>query len=317
MRPEQVLDLQVETADWWRTQIGHGFGDAFYASMFKNSEAAKESPADWGPFNLAEHERHNLLNAETYHVTHDMSLAVEAMAQALPDEGVEVDVRMPMHERGFVYLDRPLYVTDVRGSQLACSAFAWSIQTTRLIFGKKQDTVDVPSVVLSFYGRTDDEHDEALLQLYKDRPEARNTFGKLSLWHIQPMLHGHTIEPDAVLQRFVWTFWKVTNQRIARWHHTKPSRPFARRAHRAGKITSEILVVTLRRDVQEGGANERPDGAQLFWFSHRFLVHGHWHYYWVGSGAERHKELRWVDTFVKGPDDAPLLIKDTVWKVSR
>jgi hypothetical protein len=74
----------------------------------------------------------------------------------------------------------------------------------------------------------------------------------------------------------------------------------------------DIVYVTLRRARQKpGGGDSDPE----FEYSHRFMVSGHWRHQWYPSKGEHH--LIWVDPFIKGPEDRPLIIKDRVWKVVR
>lgn len=82
-----------------------------------------------------------------------------------------------------------------------------------------------------------------------------------------------------------------------------------RRAERAGVTApSNVQVVTLRKLHRT-----RPEGEpeQHERYSHRFPVSGHWRNQPVGPGrAER--RLTWVRPHIKGPDDAPLVVKERV-----
>jgi hypothetical protein len=61
-----------------------------------------------------------------------------------------------------------------------------------------------------------------------------------------------------------------------------------------------------------GGPHETEDEFGREW-SHRWVVRGHWREQWYPSeGVHR---LIWIEAFVKGPEDRPLIIKDTVFSV--
>ena len=47
-------------------------------------------------------------------------------------------------------------------------------------------------------------------------------------------------------------------------------------------------------------------------WSHRWLVSGHWRNQWYPSEGVRRPI--WIDAFVKGPSDAPLLVRPTVYR---
>lgn len=47
-------------------------------------------------------------------------------------------------------------------------------------------------------------------------------------------------------------------------------------------------------------------------WSHRWLVSGHWRNQWYPSEGV-HRPI-WIDAFVKGPSDAPLLVRPTVYR---
>lgn len=198
MTPEQVLDLQVDTAEWWRTATGQNYGNIFANSMKETANSYDEIPR------LADRERDTLLTAETYVITHDMSLTLEAMAQALPpeDDAVILNVQAPMHANGFAYFERPLYIQDIRDQTLNVSAVAWRTDIVHMNMGgtpeEPQATLEIPALILSLYGRTDDPKDTSLASI-TDRAEARRAMGVLSLVHIQPILHGYQIPADGLI----------------------------------------------------------------------------------------------------------------------
>lgn len=80
-----------------------------------------------------------------------------------------------------------------------------------------------------------------------------------------------------------------------------------RRCLRAGlppEATSMRVVELRRQSSRDGG-----DGGSVD-YSHRWIVSGHWRNQWMPS-IETHR-LQWIAPHVKGPDDKPLVVRETV-----
>jgi hypothetical protein len=85
-----------------------------------------------------------------------------------------------------------------------------------------------------------------------------------------------------------------------------------------------VTVIDLRRRAQPPKF-ESVDAEKAWTLQSRFMVRGHWHSYWVGPKHARHsglgdgKELihLYLHPYVKGPEDAPLVITEKVALVRR
>jgi hypothetical protein len=125
-------------------------------------------------------------------------------------------------------------------------------------------------------------------------------------------------EPDFVLtsagefeRRFWLTLWRTMAEEVMA-PVTIP-RPDRRRAARMLSQIPEVVVADLRR-VKHPVTHERlADGAEVMW-SHRWKVRGHQRVLHRGTDRER---TVWVREYVKGPESAPLIEKDTVWRLRR
>lgn len=118
-------------------------------------------------------------------------------------------------------------------------------------------------------------------------------------------------------QKVMATLWDFVNQHVAEVGEHR-DRAAARRAQRsAGKVPDPVRVVTLRRERAVEPPSEAT-GQSVNW-SHRWLVGGDaggfWRNQWYPS--EKVHRLIWIDAYVKGPPDKPLVIKDTVYAVRR
>ncbi|MSS45275.1 hypothetical protein FYJ43_04285 [Cutibacterium sp. WCA-380-WT-3A] len=110
--------------------------------------------------------------------------------------------------------------------------------------------------------------------------------------------------PDAAgvlsLLGATWTLM-VEPQVAERRHRDQPRRDVARAA-RARESTSPITIVDLRpmRTVPEPGAGGE-SGRRLHV---RHVVRGHWRQQWYPSSGEHRP--RWIHSYLKGPDGAPV-----------
>lgn len=79
------------------------------------------------------------------------------------------------------------------------------------------------------------------------------------------------------------------------------------------RVDVEVSVLDIKRPkVPHGGDRNTEGGA--FSYSHRFEVRGHYRMQACGPGRSQRRK-RWIDGFVKGPDDKPLIRKTKVYRV--
>jgi hypothetical protein len=147
---------------------------------------------------------------------------------------------------------------------------------------------------------------------------------RLSLFHVETWMLNQRLpdpdDPDLIgsesFLRVVAAFWTFCNQKVTAVQPSGIDRHTRRRAQRAGLAITEassIKVVILRREYERGRDKDRDDDAEPAWYSHSFLVDGHWRRQWYPSEG-RHKPL-WIEPFVKG--DGPFIAKDKVFNVRR
>jgi hypothetical protein len=127
---------------------------------------------------------------------------------------------------------------------------------------------------------------------------------------------GYAHPAGADWRRFIYSVWHLCTERISprrasrharrRWQHVP-----------TGPNFGDVRVIDLRRYSMRGGqpvGEGDPDYARQW--SHRWVVSGHWHTYWAGPGRTE-RVVRWLDPYVKGPLDKPLIIRDDVFLVRR
>jgi hypothetical protein len=100
----------------------------------------------------------------------------------------------------------------------------------------------------------------------------------------------------------------LLRQRVAETETVMPDRAAQRRAKREGKEPPPIRVISIRGAAVTGGAG---DGSREW--KHRWMVRGHWRRQWYRS-IQAHRPV-WINPFIKGPEDAPLLGGEKVYSV--
>lgn len=76
---------------------------------------------------------------------------------------------------------------------------------------------------------------------------------------------------------------------------------------------SPITVIDLRRTVREGIRDVAEVDSGHRHLDHRFIVRGHWRHQACGVGRRDHK-LIFVAPFIKGPEGAPFVAREKVFK---
>lgn len=120
---------------------------------------------------------------------------------------------------------------------------------------------------------------------------------------------GDKIGGQDDIWRKAWAFILLVNQKLVRHMAERPSRAARRRSGLPPDET--VIVVTLRRLKRQ----DEDEGQGDIEYSHRWLVQGHWRNQWYPS-EQRHVP-KFIATYVKGPEDKPLVIKDRIFRVSR
>jgi len=134
-----------------------------------------------------------------------------------------------------------------------------------------------------------------------------STFG-LGYLPGDPAAQEASAQEDRRLLAALWTL--LAQEGLATTTTHVVPRQERRRAERAGvSAPSNVQVVTLRklhRTRPEGEPEEHHER-----YSHRWTVTGHWRNQPVGPGRSE-RRLTWVRPHVKGPEDAPLVVKERV-----
>lgn len=320
---EWALELRTELEEWWRSPAGQSFGRGWTKARSRSSSLDALAP-------IQEVEAWKLSVASPFYVTGEMVDLLEHAAETFPPTEFHHE-DLPL-DSGFVLLSRPLQFVDVHGKTYNWRAFSWALVGS--------DPEAAIGVHLTTYAhKDDDDEDRALLDAEAEARGIPYRFGTLSLLHETVWTFGRDYEllegwkggtilnenlevtPDLIAGsisalRQVHAFLLLSWQRIAEPTATQASRPVRKRAGRLdpNRPIPDVRVVQLRRYRQPNDGEVDPDqrGRE---YSHRFIVGGHWRKQWYPS-EQRHKP-RWIAPYVKGPDDKPLVVKQTTYVLSR
>lgn len=125
---------------------------------------------------------------------------------------------------------------------------------------------------------------------------------------------GRAPQPFVNSFRYTMAMFELMNQTVVSTQRRPGAKTTQRRATRERMLSTEVSVVTLRRRSVPDPDRER-ETRHVNW-SRRWVVDGHWHRYRVGVGRRDIRRV-WVDSYVKGPDDKPLITPRKIYDLRR
>lgn len=118
---------------------------------------------------------------------------------------------------------------------------------------------------------------------------------------------------DVAHEYLAVALWRLMQQRLTSVTEEEAPRQIRRQLERRNRPTRRVTVVTLRH------APTPPGEERDVQWSHRWLVRGHWRkqpYKDPDTGETFHRYI-YIHGYVKGPEGAPLLIRDKVYALVR
>lgn len=347
MKPAETLELQHDLARWWDSSHGVKYGIGWTESTLGSNDYYRDTglrgdalrrAAERGGKGLAEREAYHLHRASTYWVSADMVRLAEAAGESMAPQPLKpTDLPTPS---GFVWLEKPIRLTDVRGKTVSVQGVLWADGTDGDL-GKFYPGAAPTGIALCLYSGWEDEEDEGMVELRDDWEKERNQGVQ---WRRPPMLFfsndpwmfdrtpedeltrdwvgnpdEHMRENALVviwqMRTFMAALWTLMQQTLADTTTVQPTRAVRRRIKRAGILDDDALqvrVVTLRKRAQRH--QDADTNSNVEW-SHQWVVNGHWRNQWYPS-LGYHRQI-WIDSFIKGPEDKPLVTKGTVFALKR
>lgn len=337
MRPAETIDQQYDLARWWNTDGGFNVAVNYLLSI-----DGVDRPA-WYAFSPLQQQHYRsraeqitdmqktvLLSAETFWVSADMVALSSHASQSMPPQPLRAtDLPTP---RGFMWLEQPVLVKDASRGNVRVRAVVWTTAGEGEFGAWNPHGRDL-GLSVAIYGEMEPDHPflVALREAKIDTPQL--LFFTAQPWEFgQDYTRADTTpfygnptqeEQEAItranesLFRFLAASWQLMQQAITTETTVGPNRATRKRLHRAGlldeSVKREVRIITLRRR-KEKPVGAEGDGQPVNW-SHRWIVSGFWRNQWYPSLGE-HRQI-WIEEYVKGPPEKPLVIKNTVFKLSR
>jgi hypothetical protein len=305
-RYQDALFMQTEHLRFLRTGTGVRYYEAFERAM-RQEEYEGDDYAE-----LPEGLTYAVMQriCERGEPAYIASQIIDTINDALPTFEPEPLLPTDMFTaEGFAYFPRPVFITDVNGDSMPVRAMAWTP-----IRGEGADGMDRGGVWMVYLTHRDDHGPE----------ERRNwPHGSLTPLHSFWMPYNDLAYAlisderyrDAARQQWcaAQVLWRLAGQVVKTV--TRAPRPARRDAKRHGVEQDHVVVVTLRKvqSITSGGEliESEADSAH---YSVQFPVRGHWHTYHYKAVGPRQV---WVDSYWKGPEDAPVQNSRRVFEVTR
>ncbi len=237
-------------------------------------------------------------DCENYLVTTDMTAVARSAAKTMPSQLLRRD-DLPSNS-GFMLYASPVGTIDrPERSPVPVMGFMWALEGPYPTWDIRPDDDDEDRPPTGEYQG---------VTIYPLTPNGRGALipdaeiGYVLRWEIG----DEPVNDDHDLASSLLATWTLMQQSLTVSERAPIDRAERRRSARAG-LPSDLLVVRLRRKSLDSPPAE--ESTDVHW-SHRWLVSGHWRNQWLPS-RECHR-LQWINGYVKGPDSAPLVVKDRV-----
>jgi hypothetical protein len=264
--------------------------------------------------------------------TEMMDLVQVAMEGFDPTEKVTVDdIFLPS---GFMVLPHAFYSKDVSSKTLAWRLLCWKLVDPMIKVVNDDDegfayTYDMthpdgepaPGVRFMQVSWVYDEDDWS-----RENPElmweVRNQGENWGIAHataipLSYMNDEKEISGEGDRQADWLLFWRVAQKLMAETivtkEHRTPGRPARRDAKRFDMPPPILRVIELRRPSKKSSGEGEQGSARHY--THRWIVRGHWRNQWYPSRG-RHAQ-KYIGSYVAGPEDLELIVKQLVWNWDR
>ena len=240
------------------------------------------------------------LTGSGYVITKDIIDTLMSGLDTLPDN-ISIDqTGLPPAptKTGFAYLEKPI-ILRAPTEDVKIHSFSWVCHSDDILVLVYEDRFSK----LYGFGRMLVRYDQTLNEIVNDPYDPQDTWGDVD---------DRTAEDIKQYIKFIWSLFPFMQQKMIYQDKETVPRSFRKMYHRGQRQAPFVTTITLRR--KEYCSKSTSDNS--IDYTCRWIVQGHWRHQWYKQ-SKNHK-LIWIDSFVKGPNDKPLLIKNKpVFVVSR
>jgi len=260
--------------------------------------------------------------AENYYVHPDMQTLIQAAAESFPEDEVILKSDQPS-EAGFIYYPNKIRILDLRHRVMTINSILW--WNDRIwAFGDTKDPED-EVWQMKWSEEPPFRYDIVMMQGFKyerrmplmvtmgkgmlspdSEVEIKVEQGRISFWSDEALDVNNIHQAPSPILKVLLSTWRLMQQTITTLDreekHPKPAMRYAARA----KVPTGVTVIALRRSE---GREPTSSGTPL---TYRQLVRGHWRRVWCGPADNRYQRAVYIHSFIRGPEDASLIITDKV-----
>jgi hypothetical protein len=303
LRPADVAHIRHQMLDWWSER---GVWQYRYAMQgrrpidrnARNTVLDAEAARGWIEDGFRE--------SELFWVSPEMTQVVSAMYPTVPD-----CVPEPPCPNGFVVFARSIPGLDAEsGGEIYTTAYMWRTVETKIGRCWGVETYAWRDLISGWRMMTMEEREQFRTAMPcrlhptggSEWPVESMTTDFSKLPASNPQMEASILEDRRVLA----TFWALCSQKIALEERWQPDRYIRRQAQREKwKSIPQVRIIRLR----EPASHSSGQGGSVEW-SHRWIVGKHWRNQWYPSDQTHRPKL--IDSYVKGPEDKPLKVRETV-----
>jgi hypothetical protein len=278
-----------------------------------------------------------LRDGEVYAVDPEIVDLISSGAATMPSYELQMSDAPSTH--GFVWFPDGLLIKDVRGKVVVVKAITW---TAGYDADEEPptgyDALDVNEFAAKGYifnVMTDpldqrDEYNDQAKDLQLDLVPGMREAIRWSIvgqWVWQEGRGLPPVESSSEAIQWIAAFWRFVQEPWIEHRAIAPSNAARKRAVRDKRDPSRVRVVRLRKEAHEYERPGRKGGGSSIEWSHRWVVKPFWrdqHYPSMGPAklpsGERNPDShrpKYIPSFVKGPKDKPLIVKDVAYLVDR
>lgn len=311
---QQALDLHIDYASMAsarRSQLDESFGREFYGRMRGSTGTDVDlSPRQLGLVGAEMRKKFrsdDLLGCPTYFLTSDMGQIVLAFSQDAPP--YPLDLTDAFAPSGFVVLADEWVLPS---SEVSIRAMGWTTSGGTLgIHLFCQPMVSLVPLMPAEWA------EGAEYSQMRD-PDTGE---------VCEVPNEGAMDDLFLVRRFLSTLFALMRQELPAVESPIAPRALGKRASRQFGPDHKTKVITLRKRKRPWRPEDEEGGTDRV-YTHRWLVSGFWrNQYYPSLGGPchlpdgsqnpaNHRPKR-IGDYIKGPEHLPLIIKDTVYKVSR
>jgi hypothetical protein len=317
---KESIEWHDRLRHWMRTPQAKAFGEHFYK---------KWVPTTTNAIQMHKAELLKIEKASLYWISNDMlQLALHA-AETMPDQAfLETDVP---ESCGLMIFEKHRMVCDAHKKNLNVQAVGWmnlKIKDDKtFLVGSEPINVSHSLTHITYFSNT--RQDDDYMQREEDIYKFVIKQTPLLQMHVEVLNHGmepifdkeefSKLEPDfqkaIIIQRKLpIALFTLINQPLAVVSKKQAPREFIRRKIKQNSIeeVSSIRIVNLRKIHSKSDTDSLSSHRD---WSYRWLVSGHWRNQYVPS-VSAHR-LQWINSYVKGDESLPLVVKKSVKRLIR